>query len=443
MDSKKLQIEELRNLKIDRLGDVRFPSHLKKDDTLFVDDSQRIEVYPHLKDNQPFWEKNQMPPSFEQAGPRQHLYFDPGETICGIVTCGGLCPGLNDVIRTISLSLLWQYNVSKVLGFRFGYQGLARNPYMPPLEITPEVVDEIQHEGGSILGSSRGDIPEKEIVDTLEKYNIRVLFAIGGDGTFRGAYAIHEEIKRRKRPIAIIGIPKTIDNDIYCSQKTFGFETAVGKAREAIAVAHNEAKSAYNGIGLVKLMGRDSGFIAAYATLANSDVNFCFIPEVCFRLKGEDGFLHLLEKRLQRKRHAVIVVAEGAGQSLIDSDEPAERDASGNVQHKDVGAFLKKQILGHFEKKDIPITLKYIDPSYMIRSTPANADDSAFCLILGQHAVHAGLSGRTNMFISYWNNHFVHVPLHMGTLKRKVLDPRSDLWQTLLETTGQMGRCCL
>jgi 6-phosphofructokinase 1 len=375
----------------------------------------------------------------ERAGPRRKIYFDPKQLNCGIVTCGGLCPGLNDVIRTITLSLIWQYDVRNVFGFRYGYAGLSSNPLKPPLVLTSDLVDGIHLKGGDILSSSRGPQDVDEMVHTLQEMKINLLFVLGGDGTLRGANELVKNIKKRNLPISIIGIPKTIDNDITGIEQSFGFSTAVEATRAAIHSAHAEAKGAWNGVGLVKLMGRDSGFIAANGTLANSDVNFCFIPEVPLVLEGENGFLAALEQRLERKHHAVVVIAEGAGWRLSRNDSTHKTDASGNVVPEDIGLFLKQRITEHFRKKSVPLTLKYIDPSYMIRSLPADSNDSAFCVMLGQNAVHAGLSGRTNMVVGYWNQHFVHIPISLTILKSKKVDPQGHLWQTVLETTGQ--RC--
>ncbi|VAW17011.1 6-phosphofructokinase, partial [hydrothermal vent metagenome] len=352
------------------------------------------------------------------------------------------CPGLNDVVRTITLTLLWQYGVKKVLGFQYGYEGLSQNPRKKPIILTPETVEEIQHEGGTILGTSRGNHDPKETIETLIKNKISILFVIGGDGTFSGAMDIASEIKKQKLSISIIGVPKTIDNDIYCTQKTFGFSSAVEVARESIYSAHEEAKAAWNGVGLVKLMGRDSGFISAYACLANSDANFCLIPEMSFCTRGVTGLLSILEQRLEKKHHAVIVVSEGAGQNLLEDQEDLGKDASGNIKYKDIGLYLKQRITDHFKDRSIPLALKYINPSYMIRNHPANAFDSVFCILLGQHAVHAGMSGKTNMFIGYWDHHFVHVPLKLTAHKRKKVDLKSDLWQTVCATTEKLGDLC-
>jgi 6-phosphofructokinase 1 len=440
MDAICLKPDELTDLTIEKLGPPTVDSPLIKGSRHFTEDSEKILVYSHSENIKLCHDSTAEPPAFEKAGPRQKIFFDPINLNCGIVTCGGLCPGLNDVIRTVTLSLIWQYGVKNVFGFRYGYAGLTSNPYKPPFLLTPELVDEIHLRGGDILSSSRGPQDSDDMVDNLLKKNISLLFVIGGDGTLRGASDLVEVIKKRKLKISVIGVPKTIDNDICGIESSFGFTTAVEATRSAICAAHEEAKGAWNGVGLVKLMGRDSGFIAAHATLANSDANFCFVPEVPLSLEGEHGFLNLLEKRLDKKHHALIVVAEGAGQNLIPSDCSKQKDASGNILHSDIGLFLKHQITKYFKDKNIPISLKYIDPSYMIRSLPADSQDSAFCLMLGQNAVHAGLSGRTNMVIGYWNQYFTHIPISLATLKRKKLDPNGHLWQTVLETTGQAKR---
>ncbi len=437
MDAYCFMPNELSDLNISRLGQPTIVSPLQQRVRNFIEDGEKILLYSHSENLRFYKDSNTEPPMLEMAGPRRKIFFEPKMLNCGIVTCGGLCPGLNDVIRTITLSLYWQYRVANVFGFRYGYAGLSSNAPQPPLLLTPELVDDIHLNGGDILSSSRGPQDAEVMVDTLEKMKIGILFVIGGDGTLRGASRIVEVVKQRGLKISVIGIPKTIDNDISGIELSFGFSTAVEASRMAIRSAHQEAKGAWNGIGLVKLMGRDSGFIAAYSTLANSDVNFCFIPEVHLVLEGENGFLLALEKRIERKHHAVIVVAEGVGRHLAGSDAPLLKDASGNVVYEDVGVVLKERIKKYFQDRQIPLSVKYIDPSYMIRSLPADSNDSAFCIILGQNAVHAGMSGRTNMVIGYWNQYFVHIPVPLAVLKRKKVDPNGHLWQTVLDTTGQ------
>lgn len=418
------------NFEIARLGDCQIPSPMSG--IQFVRDDEHLLYHSRLGDIKRRLDQGDEPPSMELAGPREKIYFDPSKLNCGIVTCGGLCPGLNDVIRAIVLSLNYHYGVQKVFGFPFGYEGLTYRYGHTPFELTLPLVSRIHEIGGTILGSSRGPQDIAEMVDTLERMSIGILFTIGGDGTLRGAQAISEEIKRRNLKIGVIGIPKTIDNDISFVQKSFGFETAVSEARRVTYSAHSEAEGARNGIGLVKLMGRDSGFIATYAVLADNQVNFCLIPEVPFKL---ETFLLALKERLAKRGHAVIVAAEGAGQDLMKGT--LERDASGNIRPGDIGFFLRDHIKAYFNQQGIEINLKYIDPSYTIRSVPANAHDSAFCLLLGHSAVHAGMTGRTNMVVSVWNHEFTHVPISLAVSQRKKIDPEGWLWRSVLTSTGQ------
>jgi 6-phosphofructokinase 1 len=418
------------NFEIQKLGQGRIPSFLKG--ICFVKEGERVLFHSSLNEAKEYFEGGKPVPSFEKAGPREKIYFDPAKLKCGIVTCGGLCPGLNSVIRAIVLCLYHSYGVKTVYGFPYGYEGLTYRYGHKPVELTPVLVERIHEQGGTILGSSRGNQDVAEMVDTLEQMNIGILFTLGGDGTLRGASAISAEIERRRLKVAVIGVPKTIDNDISYIQRSFGFATAVSEAGNAISSAHIEALGARNGIGLVKLMGRESGFIAAYAALAYSDVNFCLIPEVPFTL---ESLLKALEERLQKRGHAVIVAAEGAGQDIL--EETGERDASGNIRLQDVGIFLRDRIQAYFKGQGKEITLKYIDPSYTIRSVPADANDSAFCLLLGQNAVHAGMAGRTNMVVGFWVNEFTHVPIPMATSERKKVDPEGWVWNSVIAVTGQ------
>ncbi len=373
---------------------------------------------------------------FEAAGPRESLFFAPAEVRAGIVTCGGLCPGINDVVRSLTLTLWHRYGVRQIRGYRYGYSAFGPAPAAEPMRLDPEAVHELHTLGGTILGSSRGPQPPSVMVDRLLRDQVNVLFAIGGDGTLRGAQAIAEEAQRRNVALSVIGIPKTIDNDIPWLDRTFGFATAVNEATRSIVAAHTEASGAWNGVGLVKLMGRHAGFIAAAATLANSQVNFCLVPEIPFDLEGPNGLLAHLEARLRERRHAVVVVAEGAGQHLL-GDGKDEHDASGDVQLDDIGPFLKKRFLEHLGASGLSSTVKYIDPSYLIRSLPANSFDSALCLALAQHAVHAAMAGRTNMLVGTWNGRFTHVPLALATERTRSLEAGGVMWQRVLEATGQ------
>lgn len=375
-------------------------------------------------------------PDFEMAGPRDHIYFDPSKLKTAIVTCGGMCPGINSLVRAIVLQLHYIYGVKNVVGVRFGLQGFIPSYGHDLMELTPTTVLNVHGRGGAFLGMSRGSQPMEEIVDALERLNVGLLFMIGGDGTLHAAKFITDEITRRELKIAVVAIPKTIDNDICFVEKTFGFQTAVEAATHAILGAHNEATGAPNGIGLVKLMGRMSGFVAAHATLALTEVNFCLIPEVEFDLEGEHGLLAALEERLRGRGHAVVVVAEGAGQKFFEGANLGS-DPSGNPKLGDIGTMLKSRINQFFAEKGLEINLKYIDPSYLIRSVPANSNDRVYTGFLGHHAVHAGMAGKTGMMVSLWNNQFVHIPIELAISHRSKVEPKGNLWRAVREATGQ------
>ena len=396
------------------------------------------EHIPLFLDSEHMEELNGLPPvalNFERAGPRQKLYFDPSKTKCAVVTCGGLCPGINDVIRAIVMEAHHKYHIPTVLGIKYGLEGFIPKYGHEVVELTPENVTDIHQFGGTMLGSSRGPQSPEEVVEALERLNISALFMIGGDGTMKATDKIVQEIAKRNLRISVIGVPKTIDNDINFIDQSFGFETAVFKATEAIQCAHTEALGYKNGIGLVKLMGRESGFIAAHATLALKEVNFVLIPEIPFALHGPGGLLPELEERLRHRKHAVIVAAEGAGQHLTAAK--SETDPSGNPTLSDVADVLKREIHTYLTGRDIPFSMKYIDPSYIIRSVPANANDKVYCGFLGQNAVHAAMAGRTGMVVAKLMGRYVHLPLEVVIHKRRKLNIHSAYWQAVLESTGQ------
>jgi 6-phosphofructokinase 1 len=399
--------------------------------TRFTDDSRRVLHDVEYADDIPIVRLG-----FERAGARRKIYFDPSRSKAAIVTCGGLCPGINNVVRNLFFQLHGDYGVPEVLGIRYGFAGLNPEDGIPPIRLTSNIVEHIHHQGGTILGTSRGPQDPHLTVEFLINEGINLLFCIGGDGTQRGAHAIYQEVKRRGAKIAVIGIPKTIDNDIRYCYRSFGYLTAVAEAEKVIDCAHVEARSVPNGVGLVKLMGREAGFITASATIASGEVNFALIPEVPFALDGEQGLLAKLERRLQYRDHAVIVVAEGAGQDLFDHAK-VEYDKSGNRKLQDIGVLLKKRISEHFERKSVPINVKYLDPSYNIRSVPANAADSLLCEELARQAAHAAMAGKTDVLIGLWQNRTIHVPLAIATGQSKRLRADSELWTSVLAITDQ------
>ncbi len=419
---------------IDRLGPPKVSSPLKhgryvdEDDAVLVNLSKDSLISKGRK-------KAEEPVFFELAGPRENLYFDPSKAKCAVVTCGGLCPGLNDVIRAIVMTAHHEYHVPSVLGIRYGLAGFIPSEGYDVMELTPENVGQIHEFGGTMLGSSRGPQDVEEIVDALERMNISILFMIGGDGTLKAAERVQAEISKRNLSISLVGLPKTIDNDIQFASPSFGFDTAVEKATEAIRCAHVEATGAPWGLGLVKVMGRASGFIAAQSAMALQDVDFVLVPEDEFDLDGGNGLLHHLEARMRQNGHAVIVLAEGAGQNII--GETGKMDKSGNLVLGDIAGTIRNAIKSHFDELGIETTLKYIDPSYIIRSVPANANDRIYCSFLGIHAVHAGMSGRTGLVISRWNGRYVHIPMKLMTRSRKHINTCSNYWRAVLESTGQ------
>lgn len=434
MYEKVLKNPENFDFKVQQLGE---PSHRNpSNQEEFVSEGERIAFSSQINNLQNQFKNCKELPSFEKAGARKTLFHDPKITKAAIITCGGLCPGLNNVIKGLVNVLEKDYKVGEIYGIRYGYKGLTKCSNLDPIQLNSEAVDQIHKQGGTILGSSRGNQDPEEMVDFLQEKGINLLFCIGGDGTLKGAKAIADAANNRKATIGIVGIPKTIDNDLGFVEKTFGFETSVQIASEIISCAHNEAEGAENGIGIVKLMGRDSGFIAATASLANSVVDFCLIPELPFHMHGPDGLCTAVRNSLKLHRHTVIVVAEGAGQDLIKNTKQ-RIDQSGNILKDDIGEYLKSELSNYFKKDGTVISIKYLDPSYHIRSVTANASDAVFCNLLAEYAVHAGMAGKTNLAIGYWNNFFTHVPIALATEERRMVSLNGALWRGVLSTTQQ------
>ncbi len=413
--------------RITTLGEPRFPSPLNR----FVNDDWLVPVQiirgmsatPQVGE-------------FELAGPRPKLFFDPKQTRAGIVTCGGLCPGLNNVIRSLFNELHHAYGVQEVLGFRGGYQGLDPARGQTPIRLTAELVDNIHRQGGTVLGTSRGNVDTAAAVENLARLGVNILFTVGGDGTQRGGNDLFQAARQLGHALAVVGIPKTVDNDVAFVSRTFGYLTAVEEAAAVLDRAHVEARSVQNGIALVKVMGRHAGFIAVGATVASQEVNFCLIPEVRFSL---DGFLAALKRRIAKRSHAVIVVAEGVGQEWLNNGDAA-RDASGNVKLGDIGSFLRGQIESYFKAEKMPIVMRYFDPSYHVRSGPANSEDAILCDLFARNAVHAAMSGKTGLVIGFLHDEFIHVPIELLASRKKSIDPAGPIWRGTLAATGQPER---
>lgn len=434
-------MEPFAEFEVRRLGECDLISPLESHESgrhwkIFVNDSEKVPVDIVRGSAEGKIHAGRKSLCFEKAGPRKKIFFDPLKTRAAIVTCGGICPGINDVIRSVVMTLYYRYGVRVIFGIQNGYQGMVKKTRLEPVRLSPSGVDHINHTGGTILGTTRGHQDAKEMLEFLKGRRINQLFVIGGDGTMRGAMELAEEAEKQNYVLSVIGIPKTVDNDILYIDRSFGFISAMSAAGSVVEIAHNEAKSQPNGIGLVKLMGRHSGFITCFAELASGNANFVLIPEVPFDFEGDKGFLKALEERLKHRGHAVILVAEGAGQEHLPS-ETEERDPSGNVKLKDIGIFSRDKICSYFQSKKIEVNLKYIDPSYIVRAIGATAADSAYCFMLGKNAVHAAMSGRTQVVVGLVHNIDVHIPMKLITRGRKHVDPDGSLWSSVLESSGQ------
>eukprot|EP00616_Rhizochromulina_sp_CCMP1243_P000546 CAMPEP_0118974076 /NCGR_PEP_ID=MMETSP1173-20130426/11058_1 /TAXON_ID=1034831 /ORGANISM="Rhizochromulina marina cf, Strain CCMP1243" /LENGTH=545 /DNA_ID=CAMNT_0006923779 /DNA_START=50 /DNA_END=1687 /DNA_ORIENTATION=+ len=390
-----------------------------------------------------FHSDSEAPVCFHCAGPRVESFFQADSSKAAIVTCGGICPGLNTVVRELVLCLWHQYGVRDIWGIPQGYQGFySGKPWLP---LDPAAVDQIHTLGGTVLGTSRGGHDTEKIVDALEEKGVNLVFIIGGDGTLRGAQKVADECTRRKLPIAVAGVPKTVDNDIPIIDKSFGFETAVAEAQLAITAAHVEASSFPNGIGIVQLMGRNSGFIALHSTLGSRDVDCVLIPEIDFELEGEGGLLSFLEDKLLAEGHVLLVVAEGSGQAAVQREANdltvGATDASGNVLLSDVGSWLKHKIADHFKDHPnprlSPVSLKYIDPTYMVRSVKANAADNVYCTELAHSAVHGSFAGYSGFMVGPINSHYALIPLRLIADRTNVVSVNDRVWAEVLSSTGQ------
>ncbi|KAF3788756.1 ATP-dependent 6-phosphofructokinase 5 [Nymphaea thermarum] len=351
------------------------------------------------------------------------VYFEGGKVGACIVTCGSLCPGINTVIRELVCGLHHMYGVAKVIGIQGGYKGFQC--LGTAVTLTPQKVNDIHKCGGSILGTGHDAADTVAIVDCIQQHGINQLYVIGGLGTMRDAASIYEEIEKQCLNVSVVGIPGTIDNDIGVIDKSFGFDSAIQEAQKAIRAAHVEAESGENGVGLVKLMGRNSGFIAMYATLASRDVDCCLIPESLFYLEGKGGLFEFMEQRLRQDGHMVMVVAEGAGQGLV----PAS--------FSDVGIWLNDKIKEHFAKKKIVLNLKYIDPTYMIGAIPSNAADNVYCTLLAHSAIHGAMAGYTGFAVGPVNGKHAHIPIHTLIEKQRQVCLADRMWARLLSSTNQ------
>ena len=359
---------------------------------------------------------------FVRAGPRKEIAWDPIHTKVAIVTCGGLCPGLNTVIRELYITLHHKYGVKFVYGVKNGYKGFYSDNLV---RLDDDIIRDIHHKGGSILGTSRGGTDVKKIVDSIAHRGISHLYAIGGNGTQKGLFEINKEIKKRGLCVSVVGIPKTIDNDLCIIDKSFGFDTSVQEAQRAIQAAKVEIEAFNNAVGIVKVMGRNSGFIAMYSSLASKDVDCCLIPEIPFDIEYDHGVLHYIKECLHKKDKILIVVSEGAGQHYI--NDPVNKNLN------DFGIWLCEVV-----RSNVPnVCIKYIDPTYTIRAITPNASDSIYCTILAQSAVHGAFCGYTNFIVGPVNGKHAYIPLQMAIHETNTVSEDDRMWFRLISANGQ------
>lgn len=371
-----------------------------------------------------------LPPYALRSGPRRTIYHDPSQVTAALVTCGGLCPGLNDVVQNIVYTLD-DYGVpeDQIFGIRYGLRGFL-DRHAKPIQLGRSQVDGIQLKGGTMLGTSRGNARIKDIVDRLRLWGINMLFVIGGNGGNAAAHAIAKECIASGVCCNVVGVPKSIDNDIQLIDRCFGFDTAVEEAQRSLICARVEARSAA-GISIVKLMGRQSGFISMNASMASGVVDVCLIPEVQFTMPKLLGFVGSVMKS---KNYCVVCVAEGAGQDILEDGIPAgATDASGNPILKDIGTFLRDAFRKEFNGVDV----KYIDPSYMIRSIPTITTDRIYCKVLGQGAVHGAFAGYTDFTVGLINTHYVFLPTTTIIQSARTVDPQGRQWNRLKTAINQ------
>jgi len=365
-----------------------------------------------------------------RANATRHIYWDPKDVRAAIVTCGGLCPGLNSVVRELTDCLYNEYGVKDILGMRGGYHGLSNPEELTPMYLTPKIVNEIHMKGGSVLMAGRGGNDCIRIVDKLKERDINMLFVVGGDGTQSGAHALFLEARKRKMPISIVGVPKSIDNDVMYFDKTFGFESAVAEAVSVIRGSFVEATSANRAVSIVKLMGRDAGFVSMYAAVASNLVDLCLIPEVDVKLQD---VLAYVDKVLAQKGYMVVAVAEGAGQNFVESEGV---DPTGHTKYGDVGVFLRDAINEHLKRSDDGGRSFYFDPSYMIRAVPANPIDHIFCSRLSRDAVHTAMRGYTGVCVGPIHNIIIIMPMNNIASRQKTVNVHRNMWQVCVHQSG-------
>jgi 6-phosphofructokinase 1 len=446
--------------------------------------------------------------TFAEAGPRNMLRF-PGHhkklLKVGVLVSGGIAPGINAVISGIVQRHVLYHTPQitdlrvpgktprsytlQVFGFRNGFAGLLAGDDVTvlydsdsPDEKLRAHLRRIANRGGSEIGTSRYDDllstadPDKrekdldQVAENLANRHFDILYVIGGDGSMRAAHATWKRSRDNGKSLSVIGVPKTMDNDILWVWQSFGFLSAVEKAREALQQLHTEATSNPR-LCVVQLFGSDSGFVVSHAALASGVCDAALIPEVPFTMKKlADYITERLSKRFRpgaggQSPYGMIVMAETAvPQDAEDYLSDPEVDLDENEKAA-IQAFVSKGCRVHGQTPDELRTggLKVVsrvlqkriremkvddaywadfrvftnEPRHLLRAIPPSASDVAFGQRLGVLAVDNAMAGYTDFMISQWMTEYVLVPLDLVVLGRKRVPPNGIFWKSVVASTGQ------
>lgn len=323
----------------------------------------------------------------------------------GILTGGGDCPGLNAVLR--ACARYCNERGTSLIGYMNGWQGVLEGESML---LDRRAVKGIVHLGGTILGTSRTDPLEvngglARMKHTLEEDGVEGLIVVGGDGTLSAALELSRE------GFNVLGVPKTIDNDLCGTDVTFGFDTAVSIATDAIDRLHTTAE-AHKRVIVVEVMGNHSGWIAAYAGIAGG-ADVVLVPEVPFELR--DVCDRIRDRERRGRSFSIVVIAEGA-RSLERADEPVER--RGKIRPGQISFWLADEI-----EKAIGTETRFVVLGHIQRGGTPTAYDRILATRYGIHAAELAMQGRWGMMVSLSGRHMDAVPLEEAVGQLRELDP--------------------
>ena len=438
--------------KVELLGPLTVPNPASEESVgLYRTPEARKTVTADMDVIAQFQARAQPVPAFLEAGPRRMLFHEPQSVRAVVVTSGGLAPGLNCVVHGIVTRHWNTYGVNAarrggIFGIYDGFVGLYNKPLdKTPASLRPEITEPWLDRGGSMLGARRfheqelGELAD-QITANLALNDINILYVIGGDGSLKVAHEIAQRAKARN--ISVVGIPKTMDNDVLWVWQSFGFNTAVQKAAEVVNTMHAEAESTRR-VGLIELFGAESGFVAANATLASGHVDLVLVPEIFLALCPQqceallDRFIEYLSQTVRSKEraHAIVVLAEGVGELF---KQRQVKLGGQPVSGKNFAGELRDFLQGGLKDPLGRVVDVFVNqPRHNIRAVPANAYDQIYCARLGALAVDNALAGYTDVMVSQWLTEYVLVPLELVALGKKSIPPGGMFWKQVVSSTGQ------